>query len=73
MGTRTEAYMNYLVQINDEIREATPEETAAINAQRDAAAQLEAQRAEQEAAKQSARAKLAALGLTEAEIAALIP
>jgi len=64
--------MTYKVQIDDTVRDATPEETAAIDAQRaDAAAQAAAADAVA-AAKVSARAKLAALGLTEAEVAALL-
>ena len=60
--------MPYLIQIDNQIREATAEEAAAIDAQR----------AEAEAAKQAAAAKetiraaaLAKLGLTADEIAAL--
>lgn len=60
--------MPYLVQIDDVVREATIEESDAIDAQR----------AEAEAAKQTAAAKeatraaaLAKLGLTADEIAAL--
>lgn len=65
--------MTYLVQIDDEIREATSDEMARIEAQKAAAAEQEAALAAQQAAKQSARAKLAALGLTDEEVAALIP
>ena len=64
--------MTYKVQIDDTVREATADETAAIEtAQREAAAQLAA---EQKAlkARESALAKLADLGLTEAEISALV-
>lgn len=65
--------MTYLVQIDDEVREATADEAATIElVQADAAAE-QAALAAQEAAKQSARAKLAALGLTDDEINALIP
>lgn len=60
--------MTYSIQIDDEIREATVEEAAA----------LDAQRAAEEAAKQAAAAKeatraaaLSKLGLTADEIAAL--
>ena len=64
--------MTHKVQINDTVRDATPEETAAIDAQQAAAAALEIERETQLAAKASALAKLAALGLTEQEIAALV-
>lgn len=65
--------MTYLVQIDDEIREATNKEAANIEAEHAAAAQHQAAQDAQEAAKQSARNKLAALGLTDDEINALIP
>jgi|Laugrefa1bdmlbdn_1035148.scaffolds.fasta_scaffold00241_9 hypothetical protein len=65
--------MTYIVQIDDEIRDATPDEAAAIEATQVTAQELEARLAAQEAAKESARAKLAALGLTDDEVAALIP
>lgn len=59
------------IQIDGEVREATAEELAVIEAQRaEAAAQAVAQEAKA-AARQSALAKLAELGLTEEEIAAL--
>jgi len=64
--------MTYKVQINDEVRDATPEEEARIlAAQAEAVAQEEARQAAI-AAKESAKAKLAALGLTEEEINAII-
>ena len=64
--------MTYKVQIDDEIRNATPEEAARIDAQRaDADAQAAAADAKA-AALASARAKLAALGLSEAEVKALV-
>ena len=64
--------MAYKVQIDDEVRNATPDEAAAIDAQRiEAAAQAAAFDAKA-AALVSARAKLAALGLTVEEIAALL-
>lgn len=64
--------MTHKVQIDDTVREATPEEAARFEA---LAAEAEAQ--EQAllaavAAKESAKAKLAALGLTEAEVNAII-
>lgn len=60
--------MTYMIQIDDVVRKATADETAALDAQR---AQAEA--AEQAAAvKEAARtAALAKLGLTADEIAAL--
>ena len=64
--------MTYLVQIDDDIREATPDEVTRIESQIVAAAGQEAALAAQQAAKESARAKLAALGLTDDEINALI-
>jgi hypothetical protein len=64
--------MGYKVQIDDTIRDATPEEEAVILAQQaEAQAQQEALEAKL-AAKESAKAKLAALGLTEDEVNALI-
>jgi len=64
--------MTYKVQIDDEIRDATPAEAAAIDAARaDAEAQAQAS-ADKIAAAASGRAKLAALGLTDDEINALL-
>jgi len=64
--------MTYKVQIDDEVRDATPEEEARIlAAQAEAVAQEEARQAAI-AAKESAKAKLAALGLTEEEVNAII-
>ena len=64
--------MTYKVQINDEVRDATSQEEARIlAAQAEAVAQEEARQAAI-AAKESAKAKLAALGLTEAEVNAII-
>jgi len=64
--------MTYKVQIDDEVRDATPEETARIEqAHADAEAQAQAA-ADAASAKASGRAKLAALGLTEEEINALV-
>ncbi len=60
--------MTYKVQIDDVVRDATPEEVAAIEA-RKAAATAEQQAAS--AARASAIAKLKGLGLTDAEVAAL--
>lgn len=64
--------MTHKIQINDETRVANAQEIAIIEAQRqEAAAQITALEAIA-AAKVSARAKLAGLGLTDAEIAALL-
>lgn len=64
--------MTYKIQIDDEIRDATLDEAARIDAQRaETAAQITAIES-LAAAKQSARNKLKALGLTDAEIAALV-
>lgn len=60
------------IQIDDIVRDATPEEEARILAsQEEAAAQAQAL-VDAQAARESAIAKLSALGLTEAEINALI-
>jgi len=64
--------MSYKVQIDDLVRDATPDEAAKIDATRnDEAASIAASEATA-AAKASARAKLKALGLTDDEIAALV-
>ena len=63
--------MTYKVQIDDEVRNATPLETARIEAQQQAEADREAAAEAAIAAKQSAKDKLKALGLTDEEIAAL--
>lgn len=64
--------MTYKVQIDNVVREATETEAAAIEAaQNDAAQQLEAARAAEQN-RQNALAKLEALGLTPAEVAALV-
>ena len=60
--------MAYKIQIDDVIRDATPEEEAVIKAREGT---LEKAIEAAIAAKQSARAKLKALGLTDEEIAAL--
>ena len=60
--------MTYMIQIDDEIREATAEETAVIDAQRAADKVAKEAAAAKEAARASALAKL---GLTADEIAAL--
>jgi hypothetical protein len=61
--------MTYMIQIDDEVREATAEEAAAIDAQKAAAAQAEANKQAKEAAR---AAVLAKLGLTADEAAALL-
>jgi len=63
--------MTYKVQIDNVIRDATPEEAALIE-QRHAEAQAQAQAvANKAAAAASGRAKLKALGFSDEEIAAL--
>lgn len=57
------------IQINDEVRDATAEETARIEQIRAAVA---AKEAAFNAARDSALNKLKTLGLTDAEIAALV-
>ena len=64
--------MTDIIQIDDQIRPATADEQAQIDADRQAAEARKAQAEAQQAAKQSARQKLAAVGLTEDEIDALI-
>jgi DNA-binding NarL/FixJ family response regulator len=64
--------MTYKVQIDDVVRDATPAEAAAIEAAQAEAAAQAAELAAQIAARESALAKLAALGLTDDEIAALV-
>ena len=64
--------MAYKIQINDTVRDATPDEAAAIDAQRAEAAAQAAALDARNAALQSAHTKLAALGLTADEIAALL-
>ena len=60
-----------LIQIDDLIREMTNQEYEAYLANQVAYQAVEAQREAKESARTSALAKLAALGLTEDEIAAL--
>ena len=61
--------MTYKVQIDDTVRDATPDEAAQIKAH---AAAFAAAADAKAAALASARTKLAALGLTDAEVAALL-
>ena len=60
-----------LIQIDDEVRPMTTEEHTAHKAQQAEAAKAQAEAEAKIAARESALAKLAALGLTEQEIAAL--
>jgi len=60
--------MTYLIQIDQEIREATPDEAAAIDAQRAAGNTIETAA---QAKEQARAAVLAKLGLTADEAAAL--
>jgi hypothetical protein len=64
--------MTYKVQIDDLVRDATPDEAAAIDAAHADAAAAEQAAADKAAARASALAKLAELGLTPDEIAALV-
>jgi hypothetical protein len=64
--------MTYKVQIDDTVRDATPEEAALIEASHALAEQEKNLEIERQTANASARAKLAALGLTETEIKALV-
>ena len=71
-ATEIEAKMIYKIQIDNQVRDVTPEEAIAIQTrENDSAAQAAALEASS-AAKTSARAKLKALGLTDIEIAALV-
>jgi DNA-binding NarL/FixJ family response regulator len=63
--------MTIYIQENGEKREATEAEIAQFAKDRIAADKLKAEEEARLAARESALAKLAALGLTEAEIAAL--
>jgi DNA-binding NarL/FixJ family response regulator len=60
-----------LIQIDDEVREMTDEEFNAYKAQQIAIAEAQAEADAKVASRQSALAKLAALGLTADEIASL--
>jgi DNA-binding NarL/FixJ family response regulator len=59
------------IQIDNEVREMTSEEFTAYKADQKLTALLQAEANEKIAARQSALAKLAALGLTEEEVASL--
>ena len=60
------------VQIDDEVRDATAEEIARIETDRENERQRVASIEQIAAAKASAQRKLAALGLTEEEVGALL-
>ena len=64
--------MAHKIQIDDVVRDATADEAAAIDAAHAAAAAQQQAAADKEAARASAQAKLADLGLTADEIAALV-
>jgi hypothetical protein len=64
--------MSHKIQIDDLVRDATPDEAAAIDAAHAAAAAQEQAAADAAAARASALTKLAELGLTDDEIAALV-
>jgi hypothetical protein len=64
--------MTHKIQIDDLVRDATPDEAAAIDAAHAAAAAQEQAAADAAAARASALAKLAELGLTDDEISALV-
>ncbi len=61
--------MTYKIQIDDEVRDATPEEVVALDAESLAAEKAEAER---KAKEQARAAVLAKLGLTTDEAAALL-
>ena len=60
------------IQIDDTVRDATPDEIAAIEAQRENAVDIVALIEAKTAARESARAKLAKLGLTDDELEAFL-
>lgn len=64
--------MTYKIQIDDEVRDATQEEVLRIEAFRAQEQAREDARQAAVAAKASAQTKLAALGLTEDEVKAII-
>lgn len=63
--------MTYKVQIDDEIRDATAEEIAEIEAIRAESARKAAEEQSKVEAKEAAQAKLAVLGLTVEDLQAL--
>jgi hypothetical protein len=64
--------MTYKVQIDDEVRDSTADEAARIEQAHAAAEAAEQAAADAAAAAASGRTKLAALGLTDDEINALL-
>lgn len=64
--------MTYKIQIDDTVRNATPDEAARIEAQRAEAEALAAAADAKAAALEAVRTKLGALGLTAEEIAAFL-
>jgi hypothetical protein len=64
--------MTYKVQIDDVVRDATPDEVEALEAQRVAATAAAAVADDLARARASALAKLTALGLSDDEINALV-
>ena len=60
--------MTYMIQIDDVVRPATPEEAAAIEAIQSKTAAAEQEKLDKEATRQAALSKL---GLTSDEVAAL--
>lgn len=64
--------MGYKIQVGNDVRDATPEETAVIDTQRVEAEAQEALLKAKADTRQSALEKLAGLGLTEEEIQALL-
>ena len=61
------------VQVNDKKRKATEAEIAQIIKDQAEQSRIEAEQQAKEAARESAMAKLKALGLTDDEISALVP
>ena len=64
--------MTHKIQIDDVVRDATPEESAVIDLIHDEAASQAQAEADKIAARAAALAKLEALGLTADEVAALV-
>jgi len=64
--------MTYKVQIDDVVRDATPDEAATIEAAQLAITQQKQAAQDAAKARATALAKLEALGLTPAEVAALV-
>jgi hypothetical protein len=72
MVTRiVEDKMTYYIQIDDEVREATASEIEAIKEHQASVAQLELQEQQRKQNRELAVNKLAALGLTPSDLAAL--